>query len=368
MIYSRPRRQYRNKKTGQTSVLLYETISNRATLSKRFNCGLRQGSWRDTPFDEIENVPPQETIPAEVKNLAVDNRDLSDLSILFDAICHSIEQSWQPDKFHVVFHSSGWDSRIISAAVKKLVEKNGQDWLGNGLLFLANRWEAKEAYEIIVKRQGWPEDYFLAYDKGNDNEHFANSLDFNTFWQTNSPPISIPGNLWWYLPQFAQDELGIPDDDKLQGYAGLFANESWRWLRQGGLSTWLEKYESWYYYTTIAMHPQKIPTMGYPLADINVLRLIPAYRNYTGDKLREAVAHYACPEARDIIHYTLDDRNHGISRRLQAYCIGEYKSSWYGKRYKDWDCPATSEFNVGWCRYGLASLCEELIRRGVNVR
>lgn len=368
MIYARPQRQYRNKQTGATSFLLYETIDKRATLTKKFNCGLRQGTWKNTPFDEIVTVPPQETIPDELKTLDVRSNKLTDLSVLFEAICNSIEQSWQADKYHIVFHSSGWDSRIISAAIKRLVEKNGRDWLGGGLLFLANRWEAKEAYEIIIRHQQWPEEYFLAYDHGKDDEHFAASLDFGTFWRTNSPPISIPGNLWWYLPEYAQTLEVAPADTYLQGYAGLFANESWRWLRQKGLSGWLEKYVDWYYYTTIAMHPQKIPTMEYPLVDVNVLKLITAYKEYTGDDLRQAVAHYACPEAKDVIHHTYDDRNHSISKRLQKYCTDKYRSSWYGKKYKDWQCPPTSEFNVGWCRYGLASLCDELIRRGVNVR
>lgn len=368
MIYSRPQRRYKNNTTNATSFNLHEVIDTRATLTRNFNCGLRQGTWKNTPFDEVSNVPPEETIPDELKNLVVSGDKLSDLSVLFEAICNSIERSWQADKFHIVFHSSGWDSRIISSAVKRLVEKNGQDWLGQGLLFLANRWEAQEAYEIVVNRQGWPEKYFLAYDHGNEDEHFALSLDFDTFWLANNPPISIPGNLWWYLPEYAQSLGRAPIDEHLQGYAGLFANESWRWLRQGGLQTWIQKYIDWYYYTTIAMHPQKIPTMEYPLIDIDVLKLVPAYSGYGGDKLREDLAHYACPEAKDIIHYTYDDRHHPISKRLQDYCRNKYHSSWYGKKRNGWECPRTSEFSVGWCMYGLASLCDELIRRGVNVR
>lgn len=368
MIYARPQRQYRNEQTGKTSFLLYEVIGKKATLTSRFNCGLRQGTWHNTPFEEIENVPPLETIPNEIISLQIYDGQLSDLSILFDAICDSIEQSWRQDKFHIVFHSSGWDSRIISAAIKRLVQKNGQDWLGLGLLFLANRWEAKEAKKIIINRQGWDEKYFLAYNEGKADEHFATQLDFDTFWLTNNPPVSIPGNLWWYLPQYAQ-ELGlISKEDLLQGYCGLFANETWRWFRQGGLSKWLEKHINWYYYTTIAMHPQLIPQMEYPLTDINVLKLVKDYKGYDGDGLREEVANFACPEARDIPHLSLDDRGHKISRRLQNYCTREYRQSWYGKSHGDWQCPSTSEFSAGWCQYGLASLYEELIRHGVNVK
>lgn len=87
-----------------------------------------------------------------------------------------------------------------------------------------------------------------------------------------------------------------------------------------------------------------------------------------GDRLRQAVANYGCPEASDIIHYTYDDRGHPIAKTIQTQCEADYRRSWFSKRMRrQWICPPNSEFSQGWCDYGLASLCEELIRRGVKV-
>lgn len=370
MTYIRPQRQYRGN--GKQSFLLYEVIGKQATLNPGFSCRARQGTWGDTPFEEVEHVLPIETIPAELKSFKTQKRLPATTVIpqIFDMICAKIEKSWRQDKFHVVFHSSGWDSRMLSSAIKRLVEKNGVDWVGKGLLFLANRWEASEAREIVVELQGWNSKYFVAYIDGKADQHFAKQLDFKTFWKTNNPPVPICGNLWWYLPEWAQENSLLPDDDELQGYAGLFANETWRWFQQAAnADLWLEKHLNWYYYTTIAMHPQKIPMMEYPLSHLDVLELVASVEDLNGDKLRQGVANYGCPEAKDITHWTYDDRNHPIADGIRKQCKKDYDNSWYGKRStKVWNCPPTSEFSPGWCSYGLASLCEELIRRGVKVK
>ena len=57
-------------------------------------------------------------------------------------LSYIIERDWDPDKFHLLFHSSGYDSRIFSSILMKLREKHGEGWIGK-ILFLC--WEPEGA-------------------------------------------------------------------------------------------------------------------------------------------------------------------------------------------------------------------------------
>ncbi len=170
----------------------------------------------------------------------------------------------------------------------------------------------------------------------------------------------------------------MPGDDDLQGFSGLFANETWTWFNRGGPQGWLEQYASWYYYTAMATYAQKIPMMEYPLTDLEVLKIVVQVERTNGDRLRQAVAEYACPEASDVPHHRHDDRGyvngrnrvaHPVSGRLRQRCVQAYKRSWYAKHVEaGFGVPGTSEYSPGWCQWGLASLVEELVRRGVDVK
>ena len=105
-VYAVVERRYRSKVTGEESLLLRDVISDTVTL-RPFNVGGRKGTWRGSPFVEVETLMPD--IPGEIRNL---NPKLVLKNVprkLFDAITDSIERSWREDKFHVIFHSSGYD-------------------------------------------------------------------------------------------------------------------------------------------------------------------------------------------------------------------------------------------------------------------
>lgn len=358
-MYLQPKRYYQNVKTGRASPLLRDVIKDRVTINPSFDCGNRRGTWHGSPFKEIETMPPAVTVPSGIHCGGSNRVEISDL---FDEICASIERNWRSDKFHVVFHSSGWDSRIISAAIKRLGEKNGPEWLG-AVLYLANRWEAEKSGDIISSQD--LED-FVAYIGG---EHFYSSLiNFGYVWKKTNAPTPLPGNLWWYLVDRPQGMGLLPEDSELQGFSGYWANETWKCFARGGLEDWLKKYTGWYYYNVMAALPQKIPLMEYPMTDVKVLRMIPHARGGNGDRLRRAVADFACPEAKDIPNLGLDDRGHPIAEWLRDHCRKVYAGSWYAQNVrKDWETPETSEFSNEWGWWGLASLCEELVRSGVDV-
>lgn len=370
-MYALPKRIYRNKKTGQTSPRIADVVDERATVVPGFSVGVQRGWWRSSPFREID-CPMPET-PQEVVEFTlayeVDSVKGADaVPLLFETIRDSIERSWLSDKFHVVFCSAGYDSRIISGAIRALVQRNGEEWLGRGLLFLSNRWESAE-FTTMMQRQGWRGGYYAALVDGKADEHFNRCLNFRTFWYETNAPTPMAGNLWWYLPDWAQKRGLIPQDEDCQGYAGYWANETWHCLCAGGIEHWQRNLVKKYAHHAMATLPFKIPLMEFPLSDLDVLRILPAVKDGAGKTLREAVAAYASPEAIGLDNPQTHDRKHIISEKVRADCFKAYRHSWYRDHIeKGWKTPTTSGFANEWGRWGLASLCQHLVGRGVDVR
>lgn len=343
-------------------MILRNVIGDRVTLQK-FDVGGGRGTWRGSPFKEIEVVVPD--IPVEVKTL----RPMTNtaLGIIWNSICNSIEDSWSPNHFHVIFHSSGYDSRIISGAIKRLVSQRGEDWLSPGLLFLSNRWEATP-FRAIMSLQEWDRSLYTAYDRGPSVDHFSRSLDFNTFWHTTNAPTPSAGNLRWYLIDWAQGLNLLPSDDQLQVYTGLWANETWDSLLKKGMKEWVDRHNRWYCYNQMAALPWKADRVEYPLSDVNVLKGVLALGKGNGTDWRRRLSEIASLETVRIARDGQDDWKRPVSGGVIRMCRHSYADSWYAKNVKgDWTAPMSSHWSNGWGEYGLASLCEALVRDGVEV-
>lgn len=367
-MYATAERLYRNLDTGETSLRIYDVVKDRVTLNPAFSCGGRQGTWKSSPFREIE-VVAQKALP-EIADMEIHRLSSTGiLQRLYDRIYSSIEHSWDTDAFHVVFHSSGYDSRIISGIITKLCKENGKEWLGRGLLFLSNRWEAS-SFRLIMDALGWSSYHYAAFDQGSAQDHFALSLNFATCWRPTNAPTPCAGNLRWYLVAWAQEKGLIPGDIScVQGYTGLWANETWNAFLLGDKDKWIERYEDWYIYNQMAALPWKIPVMEYPLSDLKVLEILPSVSNYKGDDLRCIMAEFASPQTRHIPRFGFDDWGHKISGKVRKECAESYSKSWYGKHVKPkLTIPSTSGWSNEWGYYGLASLCERLIQDGVKVK
>lgn len=360
--YVTVRRKYQHGSV--ISPILADLVTDRATLVRPLLGIKRMHYWYGSPIKEVVEVPGKTLVPDWWAELQPTDNDSP--GAIFGAVCGVIEKVWDRDRFHVVFHSSGYDSRILSSAIKWLATKNGRDWLGPGLLFLGNRWEADGA-RAVLRAQGWEDAHIAMYEDGRRDDHFLPWLDFADYWRTAPAPTSLPGNLWWYLPDWAQRKGLLPEDSRCQAFAGYWANETWQQWVTYGPAGWLKQYKRLYHHIMAALR-FKLP-MEFPLSHPDVLRLVSPAFKLDGNALRKAVADYACPEARHIKNMAHHDHKWPISKRLRDQCRAAYDKSWYGCHVKpDWRVPEDSRLDNAWLHWSMASLCEELIRRGVDVR
>lgn len=370
MTYAHIKRTYQNTLGKQSFTLAdllydYDTV----TIKRGFSCGGDQGTWHDTPFNEVTTItagiePEIRTLcNTQVERNIPYSQDV--LTQLFDMVTNSIEQSWDANRFHVVFSSSGHDSRIIASAIKRLIAKHGQTWLGKGLLFLSNRWEASP-FEVIMQQQGWSDDQFFAYTSGHDNDHFRPALNLDTAWQAVNAPCPIPGNLWHYLIEIAKINGKIPYDAQLQGYDGYWANELWNSFTLPSVD-WIHRVETWYGYNVMSALPQ-LDTMEHPLVDIEIAKILMQLKNVSGDALRKELAFFVSPETKDIARLPLSDCEHLLGLPLRGDIDRLYNTTWYANNVSHWQVPTHSGFSNEWAKWSLASLCEHLLKRGIKIK
>lgn len=322
------------------------------TLNLGFECGKRKGFWRDSPIKEIRGKPAP--IPAEIRALVkpVERTVTNPLDLLFAAIKFKIAATWRQDAFHIVFHSSGYDSRIISAAIKQLLHERGSEWLGEGLLFLSDRWEASE-FKQIMQAQGWDKSQYAAFEEFDEDEHFSSPV--YDIWQC--APCPIPGNLWFYLPKWAE-EAGLIPTENTQVFTGLWANEAWNTFLKNP-KMWHRQIVKQYGYHVMASLPVYADWVEYPLVCTEVLDILRRTETTSnGNTLRMDMANHVSPETRHIQRLGLQGHRHPISKRLQMELDEVYRSTYWGKRVP-WTVPNDSERSIEWGRWSAAMLIEE---------
>jgi len=72
---------------------------------------------------------------------------------VFEYLKNAIHKVWDSDKFHLIGHSSGYDSRLICKAIRELTEENGDKWAGE-VLYVENMGE-KPFKEIMEQKRSW---------------------------------------------------------------------------------------------------------------------------------------------------------------------------------------------------------------------
>jgi hypothetical protein len=359
MIYGNLLRTYNGKRTLWDAAKTMDSLTVR--LDMRFGHGIGTYGKKGTPFIETDNQPG--AISPEVKQLTQKvNRDiLSPLSLLSDLIIESIEKAWKPNAFHLVLHSSGWDSRMMSGAIKTLYKKHGKDWLGD-VLFLTNRWEALR-FLAIMKAMEWDKDQYTVYDNNTlPDEHYAQHA--YDIWRC--APFPRPANFLWYLPAWAEEE-GLVPKDNVQVFTGLWANEVWHTFIKDN-SLWEYMIRRGYGWSMIASMPIKATWAEYPLVSLPVMDMLRRVRFENGNKLRKFMAAYMNPDAAKVRpRVRISDGYHKLSDRLREELNAHYQQTSYGQRVP-WEVPNHSGNSVEWGKWSVALLIEKLEKLNIQIK
>ncbi|KPJ77294.1 MAG: hypothetical protein AMJ81_00100 [Phycisphaerae bacterium SM23_33] len=333
-----------------------------------------------TMFREIDMMPPEATWGEEMEALAADPPDRKKigrgkfLDLLYDAFVGVVEGAWTPGRFHVVLHSGGYDSRLISHTIRKLFEKNGPEWLGE-ILFVEVEGEHRHS-RMALEAEGWERSKFAVYGGGVKplfENHHARSCRFEDAWKRQN------GGLWarcfnyWYDPvDYLQEEGLIPEDDgELQCFSGYLANDVTHALVNGPGLDWV--------FRVLPYHPYFFaPVKGewvFPYLVPDMIRVLHEYglgqQESQVGSYRHQILKRVAPEVAKVRNPQFGEhgwRLRTLSSQLQAQMQRDYSSSWYGQEIapnaalQDTVC-----FGTWWGHFGLASLCEKLLREGYKV-
>jgi len=358
-IYANLIKTYNGKRT------LWESAKElrEATVITDLAYGGDRGYYGRSPIDEVPSECGKVVPGVAALCNQVERNIENPTEVIGDLIISSIEDAWRPDAFHVVLHSSGWDSRMMSGAIKRLVKKHGEEWLGNGLLFLSNRWEAHR-FVPMMKAMEWREDQYAVYDDWRvPDEHFA----YITYDVWRCAPYPRPANFLWYLPEWAIAHGLIPTEN-VQTFTGLWTNEVWQCFCDDP-SRWPTLASNKYGWHMIASMPILSQFVEYPLV---TLRILDALRRsnlngMNGNELRRAVAKHLNPDVLNVKPCVyISDGYHPISERLRNELDDYYRSTDFGKIVK-WTPPEHSGNSNDWGRWSVALLVDRMIKNGTRI-
>ena len=280
-----------------------------------------------------------------------------------------IMDKWTPGGYHAVLHSSGLDSRCVSWLIRELAQEHGKDWLGT-VAFCCSKWEGN-VFKGIMKYQGWDR-YIVAYEDQSNHDYYASSLtDFRGAWEWSDGAINIAVNLFWY-PVVAAIEAGLlPDDQPIQTWTGQWGNT----ILDAGSSTQgpkvIHQTNSAFYNSILCKRPMYGVEIVHPYAFVELAKVICESSVVLGKKLRPLFCKYLDPKLAAFTNLAADgDRHRRIADWILAQMKHDYAASWYGQKVKPNAKPKhrTTEFQDFWYHWTLASFCEELRRRGIEIK
>ena len=388
------RKQYDNGHIR--SVSIDDVIPAKLTLRKNLtdsHLGCRQANivdrtnepgFRETPFEEINVSEYSSTVDNDTSDIIAASYIKPELispeqytDKIFDLFKRTIKLHWKPEKFKIISHSAGSDSRMISTAIKQLHEELGSEWLGD-VMFIEAEGES-EGFLEIMKIQGWDDDQYCVMNNDLDpNENQWLALDFENAWKKLNGVLGFPVNVWWDTVLWLQDICGIaPPDDQIQAWTGYGSNEISKAVYHPEQT--IPWYFKWHYYHELANFPMKVETV-HPFHSFffisEFLKWIDMENpmEYPTVTCSKKIIPVIAPELSHIDHtpelYKKRDAAgyRTVSDKLMVKNINDYQASWYGKNVNP-SLVATNkiEYSRWWGEWCLASFCEHLIEQGCEV-
>lgn len=293
----------------------------------------------------------------------------------YDAMKKCIADCWKSDKFHVVLHSSGYDSRLISAIIVELRKERGNEWLGD-ILFV----EAGGEYELfkqVMITEGWSEKYYTVYNDGvQPGDYYESAFDASTAPAQLNGFSAYPINLYDVIGKWCVD-TGRTGDKEIQFITGYGSNETCGAIRSSALGT-MRKMFDYYYFHGLSQFPRETALM--PYFDIDVIETLYTYgRQHSIDTTRlhggagvskrvlESLfpALHAVPKAYVDLAWVIERGYRTLSPRMFERVSNDYARSWYCANVAPSITPSPNiEYSEWWLRWSTAMTCERLISLG----
>lgn len=352
--------------TDYVSLLPQELTLDPAFVARRFS------ERENTLFKEVRVVRAKEIVTPKMRKvfLATPNREESKAALFSNVIFllrDAVFRNWDPEKDHVILHSSGIDSRMLSWTIRNLWREFGDDWLGN-TVFACSKWE-DSSFNAQMRYEGWNEDQFVVINKKLfPQEYYADSLlDFKNAWKR-CGVSAIPVNLFWYLPEQAQ-KLGYVGSD-IQLFTGQWGNTVFDSGSGPEAGEGVRKIYKMFYWSVLFQRPM-MGEIIHPYADCALAHYIATSKVRLGKNLRPELLAFMDKRLSEFTNLNSDgDRHRKIADWIIDEMVEDYINSWYGKHIAPNARPGhrTTEFQPFWSRWTSASLCQHLLEQGYTIR
>ena len=372
------RRQYENIETGKRGYALTDVLPRTVVvdLTRKPQRIMRK---RDTIFADVRAVDWHEFVTPEIEVLCEmetgqHQETLEEFADRFmDAFTDIVVEAWEPSKFHYIPHSSGYDSRLLSAIIRRLYEKRGPDWLGD-VLFGCAEWEVP-IFTHIMDYEGWNHDRRFVYreDCADLHEFWEEALDFDNAWENYSIPHWMPHNHILYPLRAAQRAGRVPKSDA-QIQVIYNTVEIPEMLMVPGKNKLYDTLDLAY------ACPQAAQRIGdvnivVPYTDLCIVQMCLETSNRVKAGWKPVVTRrYDDGLASFPNLYGYDDTwkmfpHRELSQRLLKKAMADYAHSWYGQYKPEALNSATATFAVSewWGYWGAAVVCEHLIKSGYEL-
>jgi len=361
------------KKTRKVSHDQIEVLPKTLTLDPNF-IAIWHPQHLDTLFKEVTIVPPERVMTLEMRKLfktrfgySKVKSDAHYFAILYRYFSQAVARSWKPKMFHVILHSSGFDSRMLSWTIKTLSRRRG--WLGK-VIFLCTKWEGA-LFKQIMRYERWhPSQYLVVGENRQKNEYYAPIyLDFESIWQHTNGAASKLNNIGWYLIDQAQKDGLIPENG-VQLFTGEWGNSVFDAASGPRANRVLATKWRWRYMSYPCSISYKCDELVQPFTDIGLVRRILVSEPRFGRLLRPKLLSWVNPGLSKIKCFRTDERffPSGTPPILSRLLKG-YNDSWYARNVRKLTrLPAQNQHSAAWSYVSSASFCEYLLSQGYEIR
>jgi len=365
-------RTFRNKETGEKSNRFLRVLPRRLTVKPGYvQRDLDPGTYA-TLFREVEIVPMLETLDCEGLALlkmpagTVSETREEFLARLMAAFEKFIEDNWSPTKFHVVAHSSGFDSRFISAMIKRIYKRRGSIWLGD-VIFVCTGNECA-GFEQVMKFEGWDETRYALFSDWQDFYKFT--LDFDQVWKWANGAMMFTRSPNVYMIEKLQELGRAPaDENEIQVWCGYDSNTLFTWSNAPQAGNRVE----WRYDLNYRYHESldfyKAGEEVNPFQSYDVLAVTISSQVRFGSNLRAALYEFFDPALAAIPRS--DSKWRTMTSEQVQQKREEYLASWYGRNVYpeavNVITPATWGYADWWSYWTSAALIEYLLASGYEI-
>lgn len=318
--------------------------------------------FKEVTFNKYAHSPETEAF----LNIDYIQTEISGIEELYNVLKGVIEKHWDPTKNHIIGHSSGYDSRIISQIIKELGEKHGDDWLGE-VLYIETLGEG-EGFKRIMKEQGLRG---FVYNEGVPPERYHDySFNFKTFYQKFNGVVSFPVNQWYDAYRDLEERGGLSSSN-VQCFTGYGANETQEIAHK---KKGFPDYFRWHHYLQIQRFNLWGDNWVHPFWDFEVIGALAGFPEAKKWKTRigQVMADTMVPHLKHIPRQTLkslgDNRTRYADSKLLQRVATDYMNSWYGKKVSVAMNSNFTNYYNWWMHYCIASVCEHLLENGYKIK